>query len=146
MASRFKRQPIVLRRPTHRFSRRREKRERGKYPGEISTGLLGRGEAASARTRETPHRSRARIGATILAITSHSAVSNTPVQAADFRERSRRAETPEQRPTTFDGRRRTGEKQPAAPGWELVYLTDAGVLDAASWGDQAGADQCARAR
>lgn len=58
----------------------------------------------------------------------------TPVQVTDFREQSRRAETPKQRPATFDGRRRTGEEHPIASGWELVYLTDAGVLDATCWG------------
>ncbi|EGI57592.1 hypothetical protein G5I_14333 [Acromyrmex echinatior] len=62
-------------------------------------------------------------------------------EATTFRERSQRTETPEQRPATFDGRRRTDEKQPTALGRELVYVTDAGVLDATSWGDQVGADQ-----
>lgn len=37
---------------------------------------------------------------------------------------------PERRPATFDGRRCTGERQPAASGWEQDYLIDAGVLDA----------------
>ncbi|KYN13208.1 hypothetical protein ALC57_14606 [Trachymyrmex cornetzi] len=52
--------------------------------------------------------------------------------------------TPEQRPATFDGRRRTDEKQPTALGRELVYVTDAGVLDATSWGDQGGRKYCCR--
>lgn len=38
---------------------------------------------------------------------------------------------PERGPATFDGRRRTGEKQPVASGsGQAIYLIDAGVLDA----------------
>ncbi|KAL0127577.1 hypothetical protein PUN28_003098 [Cardiocondyla obscurior] len=85
-------------------------------------------------------RREARIGVTIhLALFPY----HTGPSGGFPRAKPGRGKTPEQRPATFDGRRRTGEEQQTASGWELIYLIDAGVLDTANRGDQADADQCA---
>ncbi|EFN60807.1 hypothetical protein EAG_12131 [Camponotus floridanus] len=76
--------------------------------------------------KRTPHRSRARISAMIPVTSSFTPKPGRISAIGDDKLKA----IPERRPATFDGRRRTGERQPAASGWEQDYLIDAGVLDA----------------
>lgn len=126
--------------PTHGFPRRRGNRE-GNVRGEDSyTSEEGPGPA-SPRTRGSlcSHKRTPHLGSRSLRDHS-SRRSKWRISTSGADE----GETPERRPPTFDGRRRTGEERGGANRFRsAAYLTDAGVLDATSWGNQADADQCA---